>query len=77
MKSVKQKVKDITINRLSQTKDYQEEIYNALKILLNKNYKKYIFETSLKENEMKNMTDESFHSSLFRINEKSPKRKQL
>lgn len=75
MKSVKQKVKDITISRLSQTKDYQEEIYNALKILLNKNYKKYNFETSLKENEMKNMTDESFQSSLFRINEKSPKRK--
>lgn len=47
MSSVKQKVKNITINKLSQTENYRNEIYSALKILLNKNYKKYDLETTV------------------------------
>ena len=41
MDSVKQKIKDITVNRLFQSKNDINEIYSALEILLDKNYKKY------------------------------------
>lgn len=75
MTSVKQKVKDITVNKLSQSKNYINEIYSALKILLDKNYKKYDFETSINTNEIKYMTDEKFQSSLFKLNEKSKNKK--
>ena len=43
MISVKQKVKNITINKLSQSENYIDEIYCALKMLLDKNYKKQGF----------------------------------
>ncbi len=75
MTSVKQKVKNITVNKLSQSENYINEIYNALKILLDKNYKKYDFETSINTNDIKYMTDEKFQSSLFKLNEKSEKQK--
>lgn len=75
MSSVKQKVKNITINKLSQTENYRNEIYSALKILLNKNYKKYDLETSNNKNNIKYITDENFQLSLFKVNEKSKKQK--
>lgn len=75
MTSVKQKIKNITVNRLSQSENYINEIYSALKILLDKNYKKYNFETSINKNDIKYMTDEKFQSSLFKLNEKSTKQK--
>lgn len=75
MSIVKQKVKNITINKLSQTENYRNEIYSALKILLNKNYKKYDLETSIDKNNIKYMTDENFQLSLFKVNEKSKKQK--
>ena len=71
MISVKQKVKNITINKLSQSENYIDEIYCALKMLLDKNYKKYDFETSINANDIKYITDEKFQSSLFKLNEKS------
>ena len=75
MISVKQKVKNITINKLSQSENYIDEIYCALKMLLDKNYKKYDFETSINANDIKYITDEKFQSSLFKLNEKSKKQK--
>ena len=48
MDSVKQKIKDITVNRLFQSKNDINEIYSALEILLDKNYKKYDFDKSIK-----------------------------
>lgn len=75
MSSVKQKVKNITINKISQTENYRNEIYSALKILLNKNYKKYDLETAIDKNNIKYMTDENFQLSLFKVNEKSKKQK--
>lgn len=75
MTSVKQKVKNITVNKLSQSEKYINEIYNALKILLDKNYKKYDFDTSINKEDIKYITDENFQSSLFKLNEKSKKQK--
>ena len=75
MTSVKQKVKNITINKLSQSENCVSEIYSGLKILLDKNYKKYDFETSINTKDIKHMTDENFQSSLFKLNEKSKKQK--
>lgn len=76
MTSVKQKVKNITVNKLSQSEKYINEIYNALKILLDKNYKKYDFDTSINKEDIKYITDENFQSSLFKLNEKSKKQKK-
>ena len=75
MSSVKQKVKNITENKLAQTQNYINEIYRALKILLNKNYEKYQFEKNINKNDIKQMTDENFQLSLFKVNEKSKKQK--
>ena len=75
MSSVKQKVKNITVNKLSQSEKNLNEIYGALRILLNKNYKKYDFDTSINIEDIKYITDENFQSSLFRLNEKSKKQK--
>lgn len=75
MTIVKQKVKNITINRLFQKEDYINEIYSALKILLNKNYKKYEFEKDIDKSDRINITDENFQTSLFKINERSKKQK--
>lgn len=75
MTIVKQKVKNITINRLFQKEDCMNEMYSALRILLNRNYKKYEFETDIDKNDRKNITDENFQTSLFKINEKSKKQK--
>ena len=75
MNSVKQKVKSITINKLSQTLNYRDEIYSALRILLNKNYEKYDLETNIDTNNIKYITDEKFQESLFKLNEKSKKQK--
>ena len=49
MTIVKQKVKNITINRLFQKEDCMNEMYSALRILLNRNYKKYEFETDIEK----------------------------
>lgn len=76
MTSIKQKVKNITVNKLSQSeKIYTNEIYNALKILLDKNYKKYDFDTAINKEDIKYVTDEYFQTSLFKLNEKSEKQK--
>ncbi len=75
MISVKQKIKDITENRLFQSKNDISEIYSALEILLDENYKKYDFDKSVNEKDIKYMTDENFQASLFKLNEKSKKRK--
>ena len=75
MTIVKQKVKNITINRLFQKEDCMNEMYSALRILLNRNYKKYEFETNIDKNDRRNITDENFQTSLFKINEKSKKQK--
>lgn len=75
MTIVKQKVKNITINKLFQKEDCMNEMYSALRILLNRNYKKYEFETDIDKNDRRNITDENFQTSLFKINEKSKKQK--
>ena len=75
MNSVKEKIKDITVNRLFQSKNDINEIYSALEILLDKNYKKYDFDKSINVKNIKYMTDENFQESLFKLNEKSKKQK--
>ena len=75
MTSIKQKIKNITISKLFQSENYINEIRSALKILLDKNYKKYDFDTSINGNDIEFITDENFQYSLFKVNEKSNKQK--
>lgn len=75
MTSVRQKINNITVNKLFQSEKYLNEIYNALKILLDKNYKKYDFDKSINTEDIKYITDDNFQSSLFKLNEKSKKQK--
>ena len=75
MSNVKQKVKSITVKKIAQTQKHINEIYIALKVLLNKNYEKYQFEENINRDDIKYITDENFQASLFKVNEKSKKQK--